>query len=239
MIKIQSFTHSETSDEGTVDFNVNFEYTNQTKEDCDLVQTELLVKLPNGVTLTCYDSIEEVSIAPDESQELFASIGWGFHESIFNGLAMDEVKLFMTTNAYSKEFQKIGSFPCPEEGECNFIDEQFKFGEQAVIEGILFRRASNNEEGEVEFDTRVVMQNLTDTTLAQAVMKVDLIDKKGENIGEADNTGSIRPNGGLEFTPNFWSVKPSQLKGASLDFSASCYHTHLGKFTAESQAVQE
>ena len=43
----------------------------------------------------------------------------------------------------------------------------------------------------------------------------------------------VPANGLVKEAPAFYDVKPSQAKGATLEVSASCYKTHLGKFSEE------
>ena len=43
----------------------------------------------------------------------------------------------------------------------------------------------------------------------------------------------IPANGLVKEAPVFYDVKPSQAKGATPEVSASCYKTHLGKFSEE------
>jgi hypothetical protein len=237
MIDTQRFTYVNPNEEGIVELNLDFNFTNKSKGSCDLLHAHLVVELPNGVKLCCEELLHELSIGAGESEEdVFMGIGRGFHKSIFDRFKMEELKVHLTVNAYGKESRELGSWECPEEGECNLIEENFEFGDSAVIEGVCLRRAANGEDGNVEFDTHVVMSNLSDLYLPRVEFKAVLFDKKGEMIEESEDTQSVQPNGFMEFFPSFWDVKPSKVKGAKLEFSASCYHKHLGKFTADSQA---
>ena len=135
-------------------------------------------------------------------------IGRGFHKSIFEGFEMEELKVHLTVNAYGKESRELGSWDCPDEGECNLIEENFDFGDSAGIEGICLRRAANGEDGNVEFDTHIVMNNRSDLYLPRVEFKAVLLDKKGEMIEESVDTQTIEPNGSMEFFPFGMSNHP-------------------------------
>jgi len=240
MIEIKRFIYSEALEDGLWDLTLDFDFKNKSKGSCDLLHAHLVVELPNGVKLCGEEIHHELALGPGETEEdVFMGIGRGFHKSIFEGFEMEELKVHLTVNAYGKESRELGSWDCPDEGECNLIEENFEFGDSAGIEGICLRRAANGEDGSVEFDTHVVMNNRSDLYLPRVEFKAVLFDKKGEMIEESEHTQSIEPNGSMEFCPSFWDIKPSKVKGAKLEFSASCYHKHLGKFTAESQATPE
>lgn len=238
MIENIRFTYGNHLEEGILELNLDFNFTNKSKGSCDLLHAHLVVELPNGVKLCCEELLHELTLGNGESEEdVFMGIGRGFHESIFEGFKMEELKVHLNVNAYGKEQIGLGSWDCPEEAECNLIEENFKFGDSAIIQGICLRRATNGEDGNIEFDTHVVLNNLSDLYLPRVEFKAVLLSKKGEMIEESEDTQSVQPNGFMEFFPTFWDIKPSKVKGAKLEFFASCYHNHLGKFTAESQAT--
>ena len=166
--------------------------------------------------------------------EVGLSIG-PVHEAFLKGFEMKDLTVSLIVNAYAEEFKKLGSWDCPAENECFVVEEKFEFGDFARIDGVAVRRAKNNEYDQVEFDgtAQIVLKNLTDSEIPWGQVKLRLVDKKGEMISDNYHGMPVPANGLVKEAPAFYDVKPSQAKGATLEVSASCYKTHLGKFSEE------
>ena len=220
---------------GCYDLNATFDFVNESEESCEFIRCFVSVNLPNGTTLCCSELDDnEVSIGQGESHEVGLSIG-PVHEAFLKGFEMKDLTVSLIVNAYAEEFKKLGSWDCPAENECFVVEEKFEFGDFARIDGVAVRRAKNNEYDQVEFDgtAQIVLKNLTDSEIPWGQVKLRLIDKKGEMISDNYHGMPVPANGLVKEAPAFYDVKPSQAKGATLEVSASCYKTHLGKFSEE------
>jgi len=226
-------------DYGSHDLQVQFEFLNKADVLCEFLRCFVSVNLPSGVTLYCNEmEVFDVYLEKGEITECGISAGL-IHESFLNGFQMEDLKVTINVNAYGKESKKLGSWDCPGANESLVVDEKFTLGDYARIDGITIHRMNDNEYKQLEFDShaQVVLKNLTDSQIPWGEIKMKLIDKRGDTIGETEFGKPIPRSGLLGHQPDFYDVNVGKAKGAVIEVFASCCMKHLGEFSEESNPV--
>lgn len=219
-----------------INFDIEAAYENKSDHDVEWAKSSCLIINKDGIAIGgSQDDESDVYIEPDET-ETFSVYAPYLRGANFNG-DIDSHELIVDTTFYRSEFHKMGEHPVPESAEKpSLIANGFEIGDMIKVLGTNIFLRPVDEDGEQQIEVNVGIRNVSDVHFEKVELKVELLDKKGNEIEESSDYHATNAFSSRTLSATFWGQKPSRLKACTLKLSLSVFQpigsaTVAGKLT--------
>lgn len=222
-MKFVTCTYNGPDGDGDLNFELELAHENKSDHDIELLKSSVLFLNENGIAIAgTQDDENETFIEPGETEEFSAYAPWCSINDF--GGKVGDVEVIVDTTFFRCEFHKLGEHELPSSPDKPvYADNSVDIGGMLKSNGVGIYLGKPDEDGEVGLEVRVGLRNLSEIHFDKIELKVELIDKRGNEIDESTDYNSAPAFSGRILTPSMYGLKPSRLKGCSVKLSLSIY----------------
>jgi hypothetical protein len=222
--EITSFTHNEIDDDGEYSISLKVRVTNTTSQNIEFLNSTAILLDGNRNPIHVSQSEDDTFIAPGDSEEVVFYVG--YLNAALMGNNPGQVTVDVYLHACSSDFSSLGTHAIS--GDPFVITGQqlgVNLGASATIHSLSAWCGKADEEGDGQFNIRVLAENLTDEHIFKLQVKASLLESNGRSIEDTESYQELPERSTKLLDVDFWSINPKRLAGGSINLECAVYTT--------------
>lgn len=229
-MKITHFTYAPYDDDNDVTLDMGITFTNDSDQDIDLLRYSVVIQAESQIMTE--EGIEpDMCIEAGESEPVSITTPW---IKRFDGRLQGTVM----ASGYRKHMISLGEMDIPQQPGSSYLPLNKKISDGATAIGAGVIRNKPDGDAEISVDFRVAIQNDSSQLLDQARLRVQVLNKAGDDVYDEKWSGEdIHPHSSRGIA-NSWFTRKGKLNGAKARLTLF-WHTPVSHKIAEAVAAPE
>jgi hypothetical protein len=222
--EITSFTHTEIDDDGDYSISLKIRVTNTTSQNIEFLNSTAILLDGNRNPIHVSQSDDDMFITPGDSQEVDFYVG--YLNAALMGNNPGQVTVDVYLHACSSDFSSLGTHAIS--GDPFVINGKqlgVSLGASATIHSLSAWCGKADEEGNGQFNIRVLAENITDEHIFKLQVKASLLESNGRSIEDTESFQELPERSTKLLDVDFWNINPKRLAGGSIDLQCAVYTT--------------